>query len=203
MAHHLTNFAVRFTLAILALLTLGASMPAFGAAPARTAEIAVVAKPIDDLDPAGIYGASPEFTVAIQEAIERFESTGLSLPELRIYYHSDASECLEKSALFNLDGTGTRIDLCTEVGYTLLHELAHAWEYHSMDDATRQAYLDETGLLTWSGQETDWSERGVEKAATAIAWGLLDIPITNAETFAEELRAFELLTGTSSPRLGT
>jgi hypothetical protein len=46
-----------------------------------------------------------------------------------------------------------------------------------MSDATRQAYLDYTGLTTLADPDVEWEDRGVESAATTIAWGLLEIPI--------------------------
>ena len=70
-----------------------------------------------------------------------------------------------------------------------------------MSDATRQGYLDHTGLTTWADPEVEWEDRGVECAATTIAWGLLEIPITNPAAFVEELHSFELLTGIASPRI--
>ncbi|MDJ0923747.1 MAG: hypothetical protein QNJ77_04220 [Acidimicrobiia bacterium] len=204
MAHlNNTTTTVRFALAILALLALGGSISTATAAHARINDIGFVAKPGEALDPAGIYGAGPEFTVVIEAAIDRFDTAGLTLPELRIYAHNNRDGCLGMDGLFNRDGTGTRVDLCTQVNYTLLHELAHAWEYHTMDDVTRHAYVEHTGLPTWADPESDWEDRGIEAAATAIAWGLLDIPIANTERFTDELYEFELLTGRTSPRLTT
>jgi hypothetical protein len=70
-----------------------------------------------------------------------------------------------------------------------------------MSDATRQAYLNDAGLTSWASPDVDWADRGVERAAWALAWGLLEIPITNPAAFVDELRSFELLTGITSPRV--
>ena len=184
-----------------ALLALGAHLPAPGLAGNHSNVEVAAAKQIEKMDPPGIYGADPEFTSIIESAIDRFNGVGLTLPELRIYFHSDPSGCPGACAVFNLDGSGTRVDLCTQVTYTLLHELAHAWEHHTMSDTTRQAYLEHTGLATWADPDADWADRGIESAATTIAWGLLDIPITNPAAFVDELGRFELLTGIASPRI--
>ena len=197
----ITNIRIgQLALTATVLLAMGAHLPAPGSTGIRGNVEIVAAKPTETVDPPGIYGAEPDFAAVIQSAINRFDSVGLKLPELRIYYHSDPSGCPGASALFNLDGSGTRVDLCTRVTYTLLHELAHAWEYHTMSDATRQAYLDYTGLATWADPEIEWADRGIESAATTIAWGLLEIPITNPAAFVDELHRFELLTGIASPR---
>jgi len=190
----------RFAWIAAALLALGACVLAPGSAGTHSNVEIVAVKQIETADPPGIYGADPEFAAVIESAIDRFDGVGLTLPDLRIYYHSDPSGCPGATAQFNQDGSGTRVDLCTQVGYTLLHELAHAWEYHTMSDATRQAYLDYTGLTTWADPEVEWEDRGVESAAQTIAWGLLEIPITNPAAFVDELHRFELLTGIASPR---
>lgn len=191
----------RFASIATVLAALVVQIPTTESADNRTSVVTVTAKQVEATDPSGIYGADPEFAATIESAIDRFSSAGLDLPELRIYYHSDPSGCPGATAQFNQDGSGTRIDLCTQVTYTLLHELAHAWEHHSMDDSTRQAYLEHAGLNAWADPNVDWVDRGVESAATSIAWGLLETPITNPAAFPDELRSFELLTGTASPRL--
>jgi hypothetical protein len=184
-----------------ALLALAAHLPAPGSASTHSNVKRVSAEQAEKMDPPGIYGADDQFTAVIESAIDRFDGVGLTLPELRIYHHSDPSGCPGATAQFNQDGSGTRVDLCTQVGYTLLHELAHAWEYHTMSDETRQAYLEITGLPTWADPEVGWADRGIERAATTIAWGLLETPITNSAAFVDELRSFELLTGIASPRI--
>ncbi len=154
-------------------------------------------------DAPGIYGASEETEEAIEQAIARFNTEGLTLPtDLRIYVHDTRDECQGHPGLFNQDYSGTRIDLCTTDGFIVLHELAHAWEHHSMDDTTRQAFLDHTGLEVWNHADADWTERGIELAANAIAWGLLDETLTDGEAteYSEQLDRFELLTGQASPR---
>lgn len=153
------------------------------------------------VDSPQILGADTEMAAAIRDAIARFESAGLALPELTIHVHSTSAGCRGNSGLFTATESGGRVDLCVRVQYTLLHELAHAWEHHKVDDATRQRFLTLSGLEAWNDPEADWDERGVEAAAQVIAWGLLDIPITNAGRFEHQLDQFELLTGFGSPRL--
>jgi hypothetical protein len=198
----ITNIRIcRFALTAATLLALGMHIPASVSAVARNYVEPAATKQTEAVDPPGIYGADPEFTAAIESALDRFDSVGLTLPELRIYYHSDPSGCLGAIGLFNLDGSGSRVDLCTQVGYTLLHELAHAWEYHTMSDATRQAYLNHAGLTSWASPDVNWEDRGIERAAWTVAWGLLETPITNPAAFVDELRSFQLLTGIASPRI--
>jgi hypothetical protein len=200
----ITSTSVRTSwLALVAavLLAHGMHTPASGSTAARNHVETAAAEQAEAVDPPGIYGADPEFTAVVETAIDRFNTVGLTLPDLRIYYHSDPSACPGAIGLFNQDGSGTRVDLCTQVAYTLLHELAHAWEYHTLSDATRQAYLNHVGLTSWASPDVDWEDRGVEHAAWTVAWGLLETPITNPAAFVDELRSFQLLTGIASPRI--
>ena len=191
-----TRTASRLLIVTVAVTSLGVTIP-------RGAELtgAPAASASETSDVPEIYGADPELTAVIEAALEQFNSAGLALPPLRIYTHGTNDGCQGNSGLYNRDGSGTRIDLCTRGTYLILHELAHAWEYHTLSDNTRQAFLDHTGLEAWHQVDLDWEERGIEAAAQAIAWGLLDTPITNPATFPEQLHQFRLLTGINSPRL--
>jgi hypothetical protein len=82
---------------------------------------------------------------------------------------------------------------------TLLHELAHVWEADQLDPADRDRYLERTGLATWMGADTPWSQRGGERSAEVLMWGLLDrdIPLVRFEepTRQELVTEFRQLTG--------
>ena len=169
--------------------------------PVIETEVEVTEEPQPDAP--GIYGATDTHAGEIQAAIDRYNDAGLTLPALRIYVHADTDGCAGHPGIFNLDYSGDRLDLCTTDGFILLHELAHAWEHHTMDDTTRQAFLDHTGLDVWTHADAEWNKRGIEMAANAVAWGLLDTDLTaqDAAGFQEQLHRFEMLTGTDSPRL--
>jgi hypothetical protein len=60
----------------------------------------------------------------------------------------------------------------------ILHELAHAWDGHTLTDERRTAFLDWRGLHQWWGTEHEhWGEYGAEQAAETIVWGVIDRPI--------------------------
>lgn len=158
---------------------------------------------VEAVDPPGIYGADEAFASLIEESMARFADAGLSLPPLRIYVHPAADACSGHTGEFMSDGEDDRIDLCGSSTHNarVLHELAHAWEHHSVSEATRRAFLDATGLV-WYDPDLPWRERGIEQLATTITWGLLDTPLTDAQMVeASDLMArFELLTGRRTPR---
>lgn len=193
-----TRATTRLLVASIAVAIVGATVPQ-GAAVVPGAPAAPVSELVGDAP--GIYGADPELTTVIEAAMERFNTAGLTLPPLRIYTHPTSEPCQGNTGLFNGDGSETRIDLCSRGTYLILHELAHAWEYHTISDTTRQVFLNHTGLEAWNTIDLDWEDRGIEAAAQVIAWGLLDTPITKPATFGEQLHQFELLTGINSPRL--
>ena len=95
-----TNIRIgRFALVAAALLTLGMDTPASGSAGSRNCVETAAAKQTETVGSPGIYGADPELTAVIESSIGRFDSVGLTLPDLRIYYHSDPSGCPGATAL--------------------------------------------------------------------------------------------------------
>jgi len=174
-----------------------------GAARATTLHIAVSAHLTQVGEPAGIYGASADFEPVIEGAIERYTSIGLVLPSLRIYVHAAGAGCQGHEGIFGQFGQRDRIDLCTESRFIVLHELAHAWEQHTISDETRLAVLEHTGKAVWHDRDLPWLDSGAEVAANNIAWGLMGPPLTEPEIqrFERLLDRFTLLTGVTSPRI--
>ena len=83
---------------------------------------------------------------------------------------------------------------------TALHELAHAWIDDHVSTDTRKAFLELAGLESWASADVAWGDRGVELAASTMAWGLLDVeswlnPKLGPHTCAELTELFGLLVG--------
>ena len=151
----------------------------------------------------GIHGADDAAEAEIMAAIERFVDAGLPLPELSIHVHESAQGCNGHQGLFGKGGDKHRIDICVVHPSVIRHELAHLWEHHNVDDATRQAFLDSTGLEAWNDQSAVHRSRGIEQAAYLVAWGIAPEPIQSMlrSFHGEDLANFELLTGEPSPRI--
>jgi hypothetical protein len=139
-------------------------------------------------------------------AFERFDQAGLDLPPLSLSFHDDRAACGGNFGYYH-SGDPARIDICgfnrdrflVTPKKTLLHELAHAWGYQTLDSEIRNRFLDLRGLHTWQDDSVSWQEHGTEHAAEVIAWGLMDeelfltsISGTEPHQLAE---AFVLLTG--------
>ncbi len=131
-------------------------------------------------------------------ALDRFEQAGLKLPPVEIHLHEDRAECGgNNGSLTDSNGAGYVIHSCG-VDFTLLHELAHAWDMHTLDDGTRAGLLEIAQADTWNNSE-NWNLAGGEHAANVIAWGLMDERINQTRTRPYDhnsmLEAYDILTG--------
>ena len=154
-------------------------------------------------DPFGIYGADEQTELMIEEANALFQAAGLSLPALRIYVHDNDEPCNGNQGLFSKTGDQHRVDICTHHINLIIHELAHAWEYHNVDETTRQKFMEQAQADGWNDHNVVHQARGVEIAADIIKWGLADgqLPQMSASHYAQQLAQYELLTGTQTPRI--
>jgi hypothetical protein len=148
-----------------------------------------------------IFGADDATAAKIQVALSLYAAADLELPALLIYVHETEEGCNGHPGIFNKDGSGHRVDICDML--LLSHELAHAWELHNMDEATRLAFMEEAGLSNWNDPDTDHDLRGIEQAAKAIAIGVSSGPIGAdvVDLYHDQLDTYELLTGKPSPRI--
>jgi hypothetical protein len=145
-----------------------------------------------------IHTETEEQRELVTWALGRFETAGLELPPIEINLHTDRAECGgNNGSLTDLNGAGYVIHSCG-VDFTLLHELAHAWDMHSLDDETRERFLGIADADTWNNSE-DWNLAGGEHAANVIAWGLMDERINQTRTRPYDhdsmLEGFDILTG--------
>ena len=110
----------------------------------------------------------------------------------------------------------SRIDLCagmeeicadetcttwtTREQFLWLHELAHPWLDAHVDEPTRDAFLEHVRLPRWADPTDAWWDRGLERAANTLAFGLLDERVNTLPqvdgTCAERDAGFRILTGT-------
>ena len=149
-----------------------------------------------------IEGASSGRRQTVTAAIERDLSAGLQLPDLRIRYHTNGKAgCGGFQGVFRPDSDTAVIDLCFGGEFLALHELGHAWERFNLDDSRRGEFLRLTGLVSWRSTDVTWHDRAAERAANALAFGLLSVPLVNAHHHTGQLAEFEALTGIESPRL--
>jgi hypothetical protein len=151
------------------------------------------------LDTTVVVAETAEQLASVHWALGRFETAGLELPTLAIYTHSDRADCngLNGYLANRLDG-GFDLHTCG-IEFTLLHELAHAWDNNSLTEDTKDEFLRKAAqATTWNNAE-NWFLAGGEHAANVIAWGLGNERINQTRTRPYDhnsmLKGFEILTG--------
>lgn len=148
----------------------------------------------------------------VHHAIELFGRAGMLLPPVHLSFGPESSECGHgNDGRIRADGARYRIWVCSSADdptvrqwHAIVHELAHAWEFSTLTDSTRTAFMRLRGADDWSSDSVEWWERGSEQAAEIIAWGVSDRPITTwifHNSCPEMSVAFRLLTG-EEPALG-
>lgn len=165
-----------------------------------------------------IYNGTPELTEFVRWGLERFDAAGLVLPDVgSVTFLSKDSTCGGNLGFYGPESSSAAtITLCRAADqvcvdkacttwspagrYTLLHEYAHAWMVDNLDEDTQQEFLRFVGLPRWNDRDDDWADRGMERAATAIAFGLFDQPRyaphdDTTTTCEHSLESFRLLTG--------
>ena len=148
-----------------------------------------------------ISGGSAQHRRTVLDAVDRFASSGLDLPDLHVRIHVDNSGCMGKQGLFRRSGDVGVIDLCFTGEFLALHELGHAWERFNLADDDRVEFMRSTGASTWRSTDVIWRNRGAEQAANVIANGLLSAPLETTEYHTEWFAQFEALAGVVTPRL--
>ena len=124
-------------------------------------------------------------------ALERYESQGLSLPEVTFVFHDSLAPChLHKGVYHHATRT---LEMCSLDKTTMLHELAHAWANVNLDEEDRGAFMDLRGLDSWNDHADSWERRCTEHVAETLAWALNDEP-THVE-WVETLGDGSLVTG--------
>lgn len=166
--------------------------------------------------PAAVAGIdvslTPEITIRngtadqhrrLDEALARFASAGLLLPNLGVEFWDDVSVCGGHYGLFRTGRSPWRIQICSELDAVYEHELAHAWELANLADETRREFMTLRGHATWADKNVPWNERAIEGVALVIQQGLggLPLPPHISGEHRSRLQAFQLLTGLQSPQV--
>jgi hypothetical protein len=166
-------------------------------------------------------GASPALEELLRWGLGRFSAVGLEPPAIsRVQFSWATGRCAGVGGRTHLDEAGVELLLCFDerqvcgdascasatlsARITLLHELAHAWAFTHMDEPAIRSYLDRSRAPAWYAADLPWEERGVERAAETLMWGLLDqrIPLPRiGDPPCEDLSAdFRHLTGAGALR---
>jgi hypothetical protein len=161
----------------------------------------ITIRPLVSLTPSvAVRGADSAQRAALDEALGRFHSAGLELPDVEVVFSDSDADCGGHEGLFERRFDPWRISVCSDLAFVITHELAHAWESANLNDGDRARYLEARELTTWSDQDAPWDERGAEDAAFIIQQNLMLIAKQPASTVrTERIHAYELLVSLASP----
>ena len=149
---------------------------------------------------------APEQNEVIRASLDLFKDAGLRLPGIDFVGYDDTSMCHDRTGLAIRTERRTEIRLCSrDIGLrekrVVIHEMAHAWDHHMLDEAGREALMDIRTVTGW--REGEWHERGAEQAAEIILWGVIDQPIRiihiNENSCQELHDGYVALTGVEPP----
>jgi hypothetical protein len=191
---------------VIAIAVLVLAPVASGLHAAPGSEVVVVAsvtsRPSVSLTPSvDVRGADDAQRAALDEAVGRFRSAGLELPDVEVVFSDTDVACGGHYGLFERHFDPWRIRVCSDLPFVISHELAHAWEAANLDDGDRARYLEARGLTSWSDPRVPWDERGSEDAAFIIQQNLMLIAQqAPSPTRTERIHAYELLMSLAPPR---
>ena len=199
-------------IALIATLVLGPSQPAAH----LVSEAGSSSTRIDVGASIGETSVSATLTPAerqlVESATQRFALVGLDLPDVEVSFHDDIEACGWNEGIYHGNGGVHQVQVCVRDrgtfasdlnrSRTLIHELAHAWEQASLDDTDRHQLLSVLDAEAWVTSDLAWEDRGAERFAETIVWGLYDQlrrPILISGSCAELHADFQLITGYSAP----
>jgi hypothetical protein len=136
----------------------------------------------------------------VSDAERLFDRRGLRLPPVTIEFHDDDDACKGHPGYFR--PRLERIDICSDLPFVLIHELAHVWIEDHVRVAARRAFVSRNDLPTWNDHDHEWDDRGVELAAFTIQQVVMRDLDPRRSSTRELLANFNFLTRTTSPTTG-
>jgi hypothetical protein len=188
--------------------------------PATVAKIQTAVLTLDD-NPVVMFNSTPVLEELFVWATNRFAEAGLAPPIVTEVAFFDRR--LDMCRNINGFTAGKTVSLCFVEGSTIgnsseytdwklaksttLHELGHVWmsargKGGPVPEKVTQAFTEQAGLPTWADTAHAWKDRGVELAASTIAWALTDEPVVHpdfADRCSELGNLFRTLTGKPVP----
>ncbi len=167
-----------------------------------------------------MYNSSDALDQVVVEQLDAFVDAGLEPPPVEEFaFLQYRTKCTNWDGFTTDRATGVVVSIClTEdeicsgercssvdesARLVILHELAHAWLYGHADAELQEAFVDFVGVESWNDLNDPWRDRGIERAASAIAVGLAgDLGpdgCTDGRYSDVTPGSFELLTGVAPP----
>jgi hypothetical protein len=126
-----------------------------------------------------IVGATGQEAALVDWALDLYEAAGIELRPITIVFHSrdaDWEPC--NGAVAYYTAKTRRVDMCNstrpdhERRRWILHELGHAHTFATMSGDDVDSFTTESAASSWNDPVHRWQNRGQERAADIVAWGL-------------------------------
>ena len=145
-----------------------------------------------------IHAETDEHYAMAESALEEMAAAGFKLPPVTIYLHSDRAGCEQLNGYF-VQIEGENIVHSCGNRWTLIHELTHVWDKNTLEDETRQRFIEHQGLDSWS--HDTWNQAAGEHLASIVAWALDGARPSRIGYYDTDhlTAAYELATGRSVP----
>ena len=140
----------------------------------------------------------------LDDVLHIYAEANLELPALEVYFHDTTDGCRGNSGLHlgapeNTPSVPGTVHVCDGSRMTLIHELGHGWAHTTLDTNAEDMMLDYWGLQSWRDGDDDWKDRGTERAAQTVAFGLTLKNPSSSDHILQYVCGYELMTGQSLP----
>lgn len=131
-----------------------------------------------------VIGLSGQEQQVLAWALDLYEQAGLDLPDIDFVGHESFDDCRGGGGLFREEHGRSTIHICGDHPRKFdeslfLHEIAHAWDFATLEPSARAAFAELRGLSQWWGDgDREWDELGAEHAAEIVTWALRDSPMS-------------------------
>jgi hypothetical protein len=130
-----------------------------------------------------VVGATRDEAAMVEWALDLYLSKGLDVRPITVVFHPrDAGwePCLGAVAYYR--SQSRTVDMCNstrpdhERRHWILHEFGHAHTFATMSSSERSSFTEASAASSWKDKDDLWLDRGQERAADVVAWGLNPSP---------------------------
>ena len=126
-----------------------------------------------------IVGATNREISLVHWGVAQYDTAGIDIRPVTIILHSrDEGWAPCRGAVAYYKSSSRTIDMCNstrpdeERRHWILHELGHAHTFDTMTGSDINTFIDESRSNSWNDPNDRWQNRGQERAADIVAWGL-------------------------------
>lgn len=126
-----------------------------------------------------VVGAGAEESALVEWAVARYDAAGIEIRPVTVVFHSrEAGHEPCKGAVAYYRSATRTVDMCNatrpdhERRHWILHELGHAHTFDTLDPGAAARFTEASHADSWNDHADRWQNRGQERAADIVAWGL-------------------------------